>query len=598
MLSNHSFNALLKTLEEPPEHVKFLLATTDPQKLPVTILSRCLQFNLKNMSPERIVGHLQFVLGKEVIPFEEQALWLLARSADGSMRDALSLTDQAISFGGGKVVEMDVAAMLGTIDHVLIQNIMSALVSSDGQAILQAVAKFAEHAPDFNAALADLLTLLHRIAIAQALPEALDNSYGDRTQILEFATQLAPQDVQLFYQTALVGRRDLPLASDPRSGFEMTLLRMLAFKPQGVVDVPRHALAKSASSEAGAQEDLASEKKPLTPTNDAAEAASNRHAAPESAAQQRTVQATSEPAHAQPHGDGDGDSDGERQAASMPPEKPSSPPSATEPADTASSVSDIREQEQASVESHSSPQGHAPSLASQANESGGCEQHPADHSSQVNTPPVTDVPPAERASKIDIDGILGNGAPARTETGAVAQSGQDVRASLKEQVKAIVGKEGITASTKKREDGPSKAKPAVNPAQRVNFADLTAQNWIAVYLQLDIRGIMQSTVSNSVLVGMEGNHLHFLLDEDKASLFDPSHAHRLGGALSDYFDQPLKVDIQLSQIPPELETPARYEERIKAEKRSNAIEFLKNHEVVRALEREFDGAFIEESVKF
>ena len=242
MLSNSSFNALLKTLEEPPEHVKFLLATTDPQKLPATILSRCLQFNLKNMSPERIVGHLQHVLGEELIPFEESALWQLARSADGSMRDALSLTDQAIAFGNGKLSERDVSNMLGTIDHNFIHTIIDGLIEGDGSKILSSVALFAEHSPDYSAALGDIQTTLHRIAIAQALPEALDNSFGDRDKVLTYATKIAPEDVQLFYQTALMGQKDLSLCSVMRTGFEMCLLRMLAFKPQGLVDIPEHRL--------------------------------------------------------------------------------------------------------------------------------------------------------------------------------------------------------------------------------------------------------------------------------------------------------------------------------------------------------------------
>jgi DNA polymerase-3 subunit gamma/tau len=245
MLSNSSFNALLKTLEEPPAHVKFLLATTDPQKLPVTVLSRCLQFNLKNMSPERIVQHLQYVLTQEMVPCDEPALWQLARAADGSMRDALSLTDQAIAFGNGKVSAADVTAMLGTIDHQLIEQLVIALAAGDGGALMNAVAQFAEQSPDYHGALGDLITLLHRIAIAQALPEALDNSYGDREQILQFARALTPEDVQLFYQTGLLGRRDLPLAPDPRCGFEMTLLRMLAFKPQGLMDAPGRTLPRS-----------------------------------------------------------------------------------------------------------------------------------------------------------------------------------------------------------------------------------------------------------------------------------------------------------------------------------------------------------------
>lgn len=247
MLSNSSFNALLKTLEEPPPHVKFLLATTDPQKLPMTILSRCLQFNLKNMNPERIVQHLKFVLGEELVPFEEAALWHLGRAADGSMRDAMSLTDQAIAYGSGKITEVEVSTMLGTIDQTAVYDIVNALASLDGRAVLAAVERMSEQAPDYANALAEMLAVLHRIAIAQALPEAVDNSHGDRERIMQLAQQLPSEDVQLFYQTALLGRRDLPLAPDSRAGFEMVLLRMLAFKPQGVIDVPTQSLPQSQS---------------------------------------------------------------------------------------------------------------------------------------------------------------------------------------------------------------------------------------------------------------------------------------------------------------------------------------------------------------
>lgn len=249
MLSNSSFNALLKTLEEPPPHVKFLLATTDPQKLPMTILSRCLQFNLKNMNPERIVKHLQFVLEQELVPYEDSALWHLGRAADGSMRDAMSLTDQAIAYGSGKITEAEVSAMLGTIDQAAVYQIVTALASLDGKAVLAAVEQMSEQAPDYASAVAEMLSMLHRIAIAQALPEAVDNSHGDRDRILQLAQQLPPEDVQLFYQTALLGRRDLPLAPDPRAGFEMVLLRMLAFKPQGVIDVPTQALPQAISGQ-------------------------------------------------------------------------------------------------------------------------------------------------------------------------------------------------------------------------------------------------------------------------------------------------------------------------------------------------------------
>lgn len=231
MLSNSSFNALLKTLEEPPPHVKFLLATTDPQKLPATVLSRCLQFNLKNMVPEQIAGHLGRVLEAEMIRFEEPALWLLGRAADGSMRDALSLTDQAIAFGSGSITEAGVRSMLGTVDMSFVYQLLDALAVGEPAALLETVAHMAEHAPDFESSLDEMLSLLHRITVAQVLPELRDNSRGDAERIEGLAGRLTAEDVQLFYQMALNGKRDLPHAADPRSGFEMTLLRMLAFRP-------------------------------------------------------------------------------------------------------------------------------------------------------------------------------------------------------------------------------------------------------------------------------------------------------------------------------------------------------------------------------
>ncbi|ROQ30141.1 DNA polymerase III subunit gamma/tau [Gallaecimonas pentaromativorans] len=223
MLSRHSFNALLKTLEEPPEHVKFLLATTDPQKLPVTILSRCLQFNLKSLSPELITEHLAYVLGEEKLGFDEPALRLLAKAANGSMRDALSLTDQAIAHGNGEVLLDNVQSMLGTLDNHHAQQLMHQVVAADGQALLAAIEQVAMMSPDYNALLADILALLHQAAIAQQVPGSQE------APAEQLALQLSPQQLQLFYQMVLHGRRDLPYCPDPRMALEMTLLRMLAF---------------------------------------------------------------------------------------------------------------------------------------------------------------------------------------------------------------------------------------------------------------------------------------------------------------------------------------------------------------------------------
>ncbi|WP_373183657.1 DNA polymerase III subunit gamma/tau [Halomonas campaniensis] len=234
MLSTSSFNALLKTLEEPPPHVKFLLATTDPQKLPATVLSRCLQFTLKHMPPERIVDHLARVLEAEAVPFEESALWLLGRAAEGSMRDAMSLTDQAIAFGQGRVEHADVAAMLGTLDQRHVLALVEALAEVDAARLLAEVAALAERAPDFASVLDEVTAVLHRLAIAQMVPEALDNGHGDRDALLALAARFTAEDVQLYYQIGIQGRGDMEHAPDLRSALEMSLLRMLAFRPQGV----------------------------------------------------------------------------------------------------------------------------------------------------------------------------------------------------------------------------------------------------------------------------------------------------------------------------------------------------------------------------
>ncbi len=253
MLSKHSFNALLKTLEEPPPHVKFLLATTDPQRLPVTILSRCLQFNLKRLALAQIRDHLARVLEGEGIDAEAAALTLIARAADGSLRDALSLLDQAIAYGGGAVREAEVRAMLGTVDQDHVSALLGALAEGDGSALLAVAARAAEHAVDFGSLLDALISALQRIALAQVVPDAVDDEAGDREQVLALAREMAPEEVQLHYQIAVMGRRDLPHVPDARGGFEMTLLRMLAFRPASVdTAVPADVAAPAQAGESKA----------------------------------------------------------------------------------------------------------------------------------------------------------------------------------------------------------------------------------------------------------------------------------------------------------------------------------------------------------
>jgi DNA polymerase-3 subunit gamma/tau len=249
MLSKSAFNAMLKTLEEPPSHVKFILATTDPQKIPVTVLSRCLQFNLKQLPPALILEHLQYVLGQENIPFETGALNLVARAAQGSMRDALSLMDQAIAYSSGRVDEALVRTMLGAIDQGYLFDLLQSLRAGDGAGLLRIADDMAMRSVAFEAALQDLATLLHRIALAQTIPQATAEDEPERARLLELAQQFTPEEIQLNYQIVIHGRNEIDLAPDEYAGFTMTLLRMLAFAPQGAVQAaPRVAPAAPSAS--------------------------------------------------------------------------------------------------------------------------------------------------------------------------------------------------------------------------------------------------------------------------------------------------------------------------------------------------------------
>ena len=231
MLSGHSFNALLKTLEEPPSHVKFLLATTDPQKLPATILSRCLQFNLRLLTAQEISGQLEAIVRAEGLGFDEEGLDILSRAADGSMRDGLSLLDQSIAFGNGSVTGVEVRDMLGMIESHHVDALLRALADKNGSGLIETVATMAERPIDYSGALDELLTVLQNVSLFQILPEAVAAKQADSDLVKDLASSLSKEDVQLYYQIGLLGKRDLPLAPSPASGFEMTLLRMFTFSP-------------------------------------------------------------------------------------------------------------------------------------------------------------------------------------------------------------------------------------------------------------------------------------------------------------------------------------------------------------------------------
>ncbi|MEN0036465.1 MAG: DNA polymerase III subunit gamma/tau [Cellvibrio sp.] len=484
MLSNSSFNALLKTLEEPPPHVKFLLATTDPQKLPMTILSRCLQFNLKNMNPERIVQHLKFVLNEELVPFEESALWHLGRAADGSMRDAMSLTDQAIAYGSGKITEAEVSTMLGTIDQTAVYDIVTALVSLDGRAVLAAVERMSEQAPDYASALAEMLAVLHRIAIAQALPEAVDNSHGDRERIMQLAQQLPSEDVQLFYQTALLGRRDLPLAPDPRAGFEMVLLRMLAFKPQGVVDVPTQALPQSSAAPV---KPVAAPVVASAPVPAAVAQAAAPVIAPVAAAPAMTAPAVNNP-----------------------------PPAAAVPSP---------QQPQPQVQ-------QAPAMPEPPpyeSYSGGDDDYVPAEDEYEPAPAYYEAPVAEVND------------PKKSE--AAQPPAMDKAASPAAEILAASSAAPVIEKTVVEPVAP----PAPKVLRKVPYEQAGPADWTEIYLGLGVTGILQSTVANCQMVGRQGNVFHFVLDKANSTLYDTSHEKRLAALLGDYFVEQVTVHIQMGE---------------------------------------------------
>ncbi|AGV68646.1 TPA: DNA polymerase III subunit gamma/tau [Pseudomonas aeruginosa] len=536
MLSSHSFNALLKTLEEPPPHVKFLLATTDPQKLPVTILSRCLQFSLKNMPPERVVEHLTHVLGAENVPFEDDALWLLGRAADGSMRDAMSLTDQAIAFGEGKVLAADVRAMLGTLDHGQVYGVLQALLEGDARALLEAVRHLAEQGPDWGGVLAEILNVLHRVAIAQALPEAIDNGQGDRERVLALAQALPAEDVQFYYQMGLIGRRDLPLAPDPRSGFEMVLLRMLAFRPADADGAPRTPL-----------KDLGISKATTDPANSPVAGA----ASPAPVATVAPAPVVAAPV----------------EAPAAPPAAPSAPPVAVEARVTEAVV----EEPAAAAEVVDLPwEEPAPSLAAEP------EPEPEPEPLAVEAPSI---PPAVAVEAV-VETVL-EALPAALPVAPDEQDEQDDEPPPADDYYEV---DMDTLAYLDAAPEPDvvvveEPLPAAKPATGL------AAEWLELFPRLGLGGLTASIGANCTLVAADGDHWHLHLDPGQSALFNATQQRRLNDALNQHLGRTLKLEVTLQK--PEQETPAQAAARRRAERQRAAEASIDADPLVRQLREQF-----------
>ncbi|WP_159813730.1 DNA polymerase III subunit gamma/tau [Pseudomonas sp. 18058] len=555
MLSSHSFNALLKTLEEPPPYVKFILATTDPQKLPATILSRCLQFSLKNMTPERVVEHLTHVLTAESVPFEDDALWLLGRAADGSMRDAMSLTDQAIAFGEGKVLATDVRAMLGTLDHGQVFDILHSLIEGDAKALLEAVRHLAEQGPDWNGVLSEILNVLHRVAIAQALPEGVDNGHGDRDRVLALAQALPAEDVQFYYQMGLIGRRDLPLAPDPRGGFEMVLLRMLAFRPADTADAPRQPLKPVGISQA---------------TVDSANsvAAAPKPAPVVAAAVAPTPAPVTAPAP----------------APEPAPVAPVAPVAEPEPEPTpvvAEAVVDLPWNDPVEAEAEPEPEPAQQPAVEPMLET--AAEQPELPPMPLPTPDsvVPDAPewaaaPIPEPSVADVDA-------------ATPGTDMDDEPPLDEDYIEPDMDSAYSYLDELASEHAADPEPEPEPEPAAAPATGLALQWLELFPKLPISGMTGSIAANCTLIAVDGDHWLMHLDPAHSALFNATQQRRLNDALNQFHGRTLTLTIEL--IKPEQETPAQAASRRRANRQREAEESIHGDPFIQQMVQQF-GAVV------
>ena len=580
MLTNHAFNSMLKTLEEPPEHVKFILATTDPQKIPVTVLSRCLQFNLKQMPPGHIISHLDNILGQEGIAFEQPALRLLAQGAHGSMRDALSLTDQAIAYAAGEVTLDAVQGMLGALDQSYLVRLLDALAQQDGADLLAVADEMASRSLSYNGALQDLGTLLHRIALAQTVPAALPQDLPEYADIVRLAAAFDAEEVQLFYQIAVHGRNELGLAPDEYAGFTMTLLRMLAFRPGigGADGVPAVAPAAATGNRPAA---MAAARAAAGASAPAARAATNSvasHAAVTPPAVVAAAVASMARSEAPPL----------RAAApapapvAAPPPPPAAAPAAPAPAAPAASgapISSARAAINAALEAARAASkgrpGSAPSAPSSAPKPAAPASAPA---AAVAKPapaaPVQAAPPAPAAAKAPapwddappvavMEAPVAAAAPVQQARPAApppqAQQQDDdlppwVTEFSDDSASAAVSAPAAPSSEQPAVVMPQRAAKQAAPSGPYVITPVPGLdwdgNWPAVAAVLPLRGVAQQLAVQAELIEClhDGHSTTFRLRVPIDTWRSPANVEKLAAALSERFGRKVAVDTELGAV--------------------------------------------------
>lgn len=615
MLTNTAFNSMLKTLEEPPEHVKFILATTDPQKIPVTVLSRCLQFNLKQMPPGHIISHLENILGQEEIVFEQPALRLLAQGAHGSMRDALSLTDQAIAYAAGSVTLDAVQGMLGALDQSFLIRIMDALAQEDGAALLALTDEMNTRSLSFHTALQDLATLMHRLAMAQTVPTGLPSDWPEREEILRLATLFEAEEVQLFYQILLHGKQELGLAPDEYAGFSMTLLRMLAFRPtalgQQVAALPA-AQAPRAAATAPAQAPRA--------TAPAARGAASPAPVPNPVAAAPAAANRSAPVAAPPVIQG---AAGERmtpgraallaaRGGTVPANAPAAMVStASAPAAVSTSVSTSAATSGAATAAPDAAVAAQPA-AMVANAAAPAAEPPA---ARVAEPPDNDMPPWVTA---DDEGDFGV-AQKKTEFDAqsveiepdgrrgISRAQQDAADAALRVAAGIAAKAAARAAAgpQSQQDMPDQldAKPlrAVRETQPMPPFTLHPVanwdgDWPALTAQLPLRGVVQQLAWQTELqaASQDGACIDLHVRCELETLCSPQNLEKLVAALSEFFGLTARVKAEIGAV---WHTAHQRAEAARAQRQREAEQAIRDDPFVKSMMREFGASVVPDSVK-
>lgn len=535
MFSTHSFNALLKTLEEPPEHVKFLLATTDPQKVPVTVLSRCLQFNLKRMASTRLADYLSHILDAESMAYDKSALELIARAADGSVRDSLSLVEQAAAFGAGEVRANDVESMLGRVSTDRLIELIAAIGDADAKSLFEQVERLAQYSPDYIQVTGELLSLLHRIAMFQTVPDSIDDSLAVSDRLRELSAKISSEQIQLYYQIGQHARRDMPYSSDQREAFDMALLRMIAFAPQPSV------------------------------LSSSIENANSKKLATESATVQNNSTGSTN--------------------VSKPESNHATPVITSADQVNASRPADNNSHEQ----SHAERVGVVTDSSADSKKNSVGRQLAAEAIAAANAPDT----PAPGASASKLSTSVTSSAPISTPAKSTANPSRLV-SSVADDL-AIADKDAQAQTKRATVTDPSgKAAPRAQ-AGPVELDSINADNWATTVERLGLAGMPRQLAAQCVFNTREGNRLNLQMEQAQEHLNTKQFCARLQTALSVYTGT--DVTITIETVSAELNTPAKLEQQKKDDALSAARAAIDDDPMVKQLLSSIDGVVDANSVQ-